>query len=171
MRKIDGGLPASTLFLMLCYIGGDFVVGLVPFIGDVLDAAVKANSMNVRLLEKHLDQKYKPDEVRKREKEIKRQSMAQGTPYHDPTPATVYQEIDAEDEVLPFHNLQSSTSRHGTPNRSGHATPNGHNGAGLATPPVAAARQETRGGPKPEKKGFFSGGSRKQQAPLRDGAR
>ena len=47
---------ASTLTLarMLMNVGIDTVVGAVPALGDVFDAAWKANTKNVALLERHL---------------------------------------------------------------------------------------------------------------------
>ncbi|KAI7040937.1 hypothetical protein KC317_g17529, partial [Hortaea werneckii] len=56
--KIDGGLPSSVKSKMIINIILDFLVGLVPFLGDIADAAFKCNTKNVRLLERHLDQKY-----------------------------------------------------------------------------------------------------------------
>lgn len=35
----------------------DFVIGLVPFIGDVADAVYKCNTRNAVILEKHLREK------------------------------------------------------------------------------------------------------------------
>ena len=55
--KIDGGLPGSLKFRMLLNIILDFAVGLVPFIGDLADAAFHANTRNVVLLEEYLRQK------------------------------------------------------------------------------------------------------------------
>lgn len=41
-RRIDGGLPRRMLCLMYLNILLDFVVGLVPFVGDVADAIFRA---------------------------------------------------------------------------------------------------------------------------------
>ena len=53
-QKVECGLgPAGyKMFINLVL---DFLVGLVPFLGDVADAAYKCNSRNVRLLEERLD--------------------------------------------------------------------------------------------------------------------
>ena len=48
------GASKLTLARMLGNVGVDFVVGAVPFIGDVFDFVWKANRKNARLLEKHL---------------------------------------------------------------------------------------------------------------------
>jgi hypothetical protein len=48
------GASKLTLARMLGNVGVDFVVGAVPFIGDLFDFAFKANRRNARLLEQHL---------------------------------------------------------------------------------------------------------------------
>lgn len=55
--KIEGGLPSTLKTQMLFWIFVDFVVGLVPFVGDLLDAVVRANTKNAILLEAHLREK------------------------------------------------------------------------------------------------------------------
>jgi hypothetical protein len=48
------GASKFTLARMLGNVGIDFVVGAVPFIGDLFDFVWKANRKNARLLEQHL---------------------------------------------------------------------------------------------------------------------
>lgn len=48
------GASKLTLARMLGNVGVDFVVGSVPFIGDLFDFVWKANRKNARLLEQHL---------------------------------------------------------------------------------------------------------------------
>lgn len=55
--QIEGGLPSALRVKMMINIILDFVIGLVPFLGDVADAAFKANSRNAMLLESHLREK------------------------------------------------------------------------------------------------------------------
>lgn len=43
-----------TISCKLLYIVADAFIGIVPFVGDVLDVAFKANIYNLRLLEKEL---------------------------------------------------------------------------------------------------------------------
>ncbi|OAF98765.1 uncharacterized protein CC84DRAFT_1169914 [Paraphaeosphaeria sporulosa] len=87
MSKVDGGLPRGTFLMMLLNILMDFFVGLIPFVGDLIDAAFRANSKNVRLLEEHLDKKYKPQELVDDDRRQKRH----------PRPATVYEDF-SDDE-------------------------------------------------------------------------
>lgn len=58
-RKVEGGLPAGLQMKMLMNVGFDFVIGLIPFAGDVLDAMYRANTRNAVLLEEHLREKGK----------------------------------------------------------------------------------------------------------------
>ncbi|KAF9732606.1 hypothetical protein PMIN06_009503 [Paraphaeosphaeria minitans] len=87
MCKVEGGLPRGTLLMMIINVLLDFFVGLIPFVGDLLDAAFRANSKNVRLLEEHLDKKYKPQELVDDDSRHKRH----------PRPATVYEDF-SDDE-------------------------------------------------------------------------
>jgi hypothetical protein len=48
------GASKFTLTRMLGNVGVDFVVGAIPFLGDLFDFAFKANRRNARLLEQHL---------------------------------------------------------------------------------------------------------------------
>ena len=47
-------LPHSVLLHMIINVIFDFVIGLVPLLGDVIDMAYKANTRNAVLLENHL---------------------------------------------------------------------------------------------------------------------
>lgn len=55
--NIDGGLPARLRSTMMINVIIDFVIGLVPFIGDLADAVYKCNTRNAVILEKHLRQR------------------------------------------------------------------------------------------------------------------
>lgn len=92
MTKVEGGLPAGVLIWMVFNLAIDFLVGLIPIVGDLADAAIRANSKNVRLFEEHLDKKYKPKMVKAQEDEI----VANGG--RRPRPATVYEEF-SDDEM------------------------------------------------------------------------
>lgn len=48
------GAPKLTLARMLGNVGVDFVIGVIPVLGDLMDFAWKANRKNARLLEEHL---------------------------------------------------------------------------------------------------------------------
>ena len=59
-QKVEGGLPAGITSQMWLNVAIDFIVGLVPFLGDLVDAIFRCNTKNVALLEKHLKQKHGP---------------------------------------------------------------------------------------------------------------
>jgi Domain of unknown function (DUF4112) len=48
------GASRSVLLRMVGNVGLEALVGAVPFLGDLFDAAFKANVRNVRLLEQHM---------------------------------------------------------------------------------------------------------------------
>ncbi|KAF2421537.1 hypothetical protein EJ08DRAFT_653372 [Tothia fuscella] len=116
--KITGGLPQSVLIQMLIWVVLDFFIGLVPFVGDLLDAGVKANSKNVRILEEYLDGKYKPKEEVAREKREGEEARQRGMDWRPRAPATVYQDMD-EDEGLPEYSSGTNTPNNGP--RQSHA--------------------------------------------------
>ena len=49
------GASRFTLARMLGNVAADFVIGAIPFVGDLFDFAFKANRRNARLLEQHLN--------------------------------------------------------------------------------------------------------------------
>jgi hypothetical protein len=48
------GASATTIVRMLANIGVEMLIGTVPLAGDLFDAVWKANSRNMRLLDRHL---------------------------------------------------------------------------------------------------------------------
>ena len=56
-RARQHDLPPHLKIAMLKNIGIDWLIGLIPFAGDLFDFGWKANRKNVALLKKHLDQK------------------------------------------------------------------------------------------------------------------
>lgn len=146
-RKLDGGIDTTLLVRMLINIAIDFLVGLVPFIGDLADAAFKCNTKNLRLLEEHLDKKYKPSELKKDERDFvgvdkeRRKSNRKSGIYmpNDPPPATAWDDSDVEDE------------------RRQQAAPTVD---GVQEPRPAHAPEDRRGG----ERGYFSGSSKQKPA-------
>lgn len=51
----DMGASKPVLARMIANIGIDWLVGLVPVVGDILDVGVKSNTRNVALLREHLN--------------------------------------------------------------------------------------------------------------------
>jgi len=54
LEAVRAEVPTFTLARMLVNVGIDTLVGSIPALGDVFDAAWKSNMMNVALLERHL---------------------------------------------------------------------------------------------------------------------
>lgn len=50
------GVPRSVMMKMIFNTLLDTLLGSIPIIGDLFDFAFQANSRNIKLLEKHLDQ-------------------------------------------------------------------------------------------------------------------
>lgn len=130
--QVSDGLPGAVIMNMLIWVIIDFVIGLVPLVGDLLDASIKANSKNVRILEEHLDKKYKPSEIKKREKEAAEEAKRTNQEYHPPAPATVYEDISDDEATLPHY-----TTRPVSPNLAANAP---------SKPSTARVPGETRGG-------------------------
>ena len=57
--QVEGGLPGNVKAKMWRNILLDFLVGLIPFVGDVADAMFRANTRNAIVLEMYLKKKYK----------------------------------------------------------------------------------------------------------------
>ncbi|OCK82612.1 hypothetical protein K432DRAFT_380285 [Lepidopterella palustris CBS 459.81] len=91
-RKVECGLGNGLELYMMINIIVDFGIGLVPFIGDLGDAAFKANTRNLRLLEERLDKVYKP--------KAQQQAEASMRPEDRPQPATVYEDFSDEDNDM-----------------------------------------------------------------------
>lgn len=91
-EEIDGGLPSRLRMMMLVNVLIDFVIGLVPFVGDLADAIYKCNTRNAVILEKHLREKGHKA-IKKQSKERSRRHSGQDQLTTDP--------IDTVDHSLP----------------------------------------------------------------------
>ncbi|ENH73079.1 hypothetical protein FOC1_g10008574 [Fusarium oxysporum f. sp. cubense race 1] len=85
--KIDGGLPTSVKSRMMFNIIIDFVVGIVPFAGDIADAAFRANTRNAALLEQHLREEGR--------KNLKKSGLP--VPAIDPSDPEQFDRLQAQD--------------------------------------------------------------------------
>lgn len=57
-EKIEGGLPAGLRRKMMANILFDFLIGLIPIVGDFINVLYKCNLRNFVLLEAYLVEKY-----------------------------------------------------------------------------------------------------------------
>jgi len=146
--KVEGGLPSSVKTKMVLNVILDFAVGLVPLIGDVADAAFRANTRNAALLEKYLREKGK--------KNLRASGVPE--PVEDPSDPAVFDRASGDEPPPPQYTAQQppreepmlmSSSRTQT-GRSDRQTP--------AQPAQARMRDD-----EPSRRGpgsFFSGRSR-----------
>lgn len=133
--KVEGGLPSSVKMKMLLNVIVDFAVGLVPFIGDIADAAFRANTRNAILLESYLREKGK--------KNLRQSGMP--IPAVDPSEQ---EEYDRLQETEPPAYVSRVPSRHdGHPQRAGNGnTPNSTAPSVPATARVGETRRAGSGG-------------------------
>lgn len=100
--QIEGGLDGGTKLKMLFFIAFDFGIGLIPFVGDLADAAYKCNTKNARELERVLDKRYRPegyDSERVGKNDEGRKKRRQSGIYapNDPPPATMFEDFSDEE--------------------------------------------------------------------------
>ena len=137
-QQIEGGMPAAVRSKMVFNIIIDFAVGLVPFVGDLVDAVFRANTKNAILLEEHL-----------REKGAKA-LKAQGRPLPTLDPSDP-DEFDRQENNPPPAYTTGQPSRHG-------------NGASTSTRTAAQPRPQAQphGAPSQERGSWFGFGRKKQ---------
>lgn len=134
--KVSCKLDFSTLLMMLINVAVDGGLGLIPILGDIIDGAYKANTRNVRLLEKRLDTVYKP-------KTSRDEKIFWNGKKRNPPPATVWEDFDDEDkERRDFIAEEEEQDR-------------------LHRPQAAVTRDDVRGrSDAPQRGGWFSGSRR-----------
>ena len=124
-RKIECGLDMNTFIMMMINVAIDAGIGLVPIVGDIFDGAYKANTRNVRLLEKRLDAVYKTGANRK-DNHIEWNGKVR-----PPPPATAWEGFDDEDkERRDFVREQQEQERAGVQRPQPAATRVDNNNAG-----------------------------------------
>lgn len=144
-QGIEGGLPARLRTMMLMNVIIDFVIGLVPFIGDLADAVYKCNTRNAVLLEKHLREKGAKrlaKENRRVERQEERDRHEQGMIDH-----SLPDEFDRQEEGV-VENAPPSYEEMHPPNQ-----------------PARPKRAKSKG-----RSGWFGGASRPQDDLERGGA-
>jgi hypothetical protein len=60
MVAFRSGVPAVIMLRMLVNVGVDAIIGSIPLLGDLFDAAYRSNEKNLALLERHADPGRKP---------------------------------------------------------------------------------------------------------------
>ncbi|EMF16076.1 uncharacterized protein SEPMUDRAFT_124184 [Sphaerulina musiva SO2202] len=147
--KVEGGLGQALLIRMMINVAIDFLVGLIPFVGDLADAAFKCNTKNLRLLEEHLDGKHKPSSLKRDERDFAgvdkqtRMSNRKSGIYmpNDPPPATAFDDSDIEDNLGRHNGTEAQAPR-------------------VQEPLPAIVPEDRRGG---DRGGWFSGSKSKRE--------
>jgi len=121
-KKIDGGLDGRTKMKMKAWIATDALIGMVPFVGDLLDASIKSNARNCRLLEEFLDQEYKPKHMAEEEDRMTTEKQRRDPNYRPPAPATVYEDFSDEEH----HHNDNYRDHSPDGRRDNGRVPNGH---------------------------------------------
>lgn len=145
-QQVEGGLPAEVTLKMYFNIIIDFGIGLMPVIGDIADAAWKANTRNAVVLEKYLRQKGA----------MALKAQGQAVPAIDPSDPDEYDRQMIEQHGPPPQYITNPPTRHGTLQHSGQVK--------LAQPPQAKVPAEKRGGG-----GWFGFGGRIRHADVESG--
>jgi len=97
-HDIDGGLPSHLQARMLFNIALDFVIGLVPFLGDLADAVYKCNTRNAIILEKYLRERAGKMRKSRRKREHQREQVP------EPVDLSIPEEFDRyESNILEHH--------------------------------------------------------------------
>ncbi|KAI1335525.1 hypothetical protein F5Y15DRAFT_397615 [Xylariaceae sp. FL0016] len=104
-KEIDGGLPSSLKLQMYFWVLLDLIVGLIPFLGDLFDCMVLANTRNAKLLEDHLRTKGK--------KNLRQSGMP--IPDVDPSDPDEFDRFNASPNSQRDHAAQADGVEHAPP--------------------------------------------------------
>ncbi|KAF5516866.1 putative membrane protein [Colletotrichum siamense] len=134
-NKVEGGLPGSLKSKMLFNIIVDFAIGLVPFIGDIADAAFRCNTKNAILLEDYLREQGK--------KNLRRSGAP--VPAVDPSEADEFDRWD--DDRTPPEYVEEEPRSHGNMSSGrGGSRQHSYNGRAPAAPAPVKTRDVRSGG-------------------------
>jgi len=145
-QQVEGGLPADVTYKMYFNIILDFGIGLVPLIGDIMDAVFRANTRNAVVLEKYLRQKGA----------AALKAQGQTLPAIDPSDPDEYDKQMTEQHGPPPEYTAGPQTRQGTIQQSRQVQ--------VTQPPQARVPAEKRGGG-----GWFGFGGKSRQADVESG--
>lgn len=129
--SVEPDLPGSVKLRMQMNMAIDFAVGLIPFIGDIADAAYKCNTRNVILLEKELRERG--------------QNRIKGTPAANLADPSLPHEFDFENEERLLNNQNGPPPRYTSTREPGRSQRNHQGGRDVEqgreiAPPLPARR-------------------------------
>lgn len=142
---VEGGLPSRLRSMMMMNVIIDFLIGLVPFLGDVADAVFKCNTRNAVILEKHLREKGA--------KSLKKQAKRQEQPATGQHPRIQEIQDDNVDHSLPeeWDKQESGVVDNSPPTYE-------ESGSSIGQPTGAVGMQPTRPAPARQSRGHRSFG-------------
>ncbi|KAI0816434.1 hypothetical protein GGR55DRAFT_626918 [Xylaria sp. FL0064] len=150
-KQVEGGLPPGLLLSMYFWLLVDLIIGFIPFVGDVADALVLANTRNAAALEAHLRNKGKKN----------LRASGQPIPASDPSDPAEFDRLHSESPET--SRPSGTTKEHVNPSSNQHAPQtSGITSAQPAPSQPAPARvhDDRQGRPS---RGFFGFGSKKSR--------
>lgn len=153
-KQVEGGLPLQVWGWMYVLVIIDFIAGLVPFVGDIADAVILANTRNAVALE---------DYLRKKGKKNLRSSKLP-VPDVDPSDPAEFDRFNSETPDRATSRATRQTETHASQSRTDHRAQ--ESGVAPAMPPrpsqptQARVHDDRRGG---SGKGFFGMGSKRSR--------
>ncbi|KAI1124996.1 hypothetical protein F5Y10DRAFT_18226 [Nemania abortiva] len=148
-KQVEGGLPFGLRLKMYIWLLIDLLIGLVPFVGDIGDALVLANTRNAAALEAYLRQKGKKN----------LRASGQPIPAIDPSDPVEFDRLQTES---PGTSRPSRGNGEPTNTPSGQHAPQTSGVASVQSPPAPATTHDDRQG---RSGGGFFGFGRKKSRP------
>ncbi|RWA10004.1 hypothetical protein EKO27_g5105 [Xylaria grammica] len=102
-KQIEGGLPFGLRLTMYFWLLVDLIIGLVPFVGDLADALVLANTRNAAALENYLREKGRKN----------LRASGQPIPTSDPSDPVEFDRLHTEPARTshPYHASRKSSNK------------------------------------------------------------
>ncbi|KAI0455633.1 hypothetical protein F5B21DRAFT_186847 [Xylaria acuta] len=151
-KQVEGGLPFELRLSMHFWLLVDLIIGLIPFVGDVADALVLANTRNAAALEEHLRQKGKKN----------LRASGQPVPASDPSDPIEFDRLHTES---PGTSHPSNANRESTNKSPSQHSPQTSGVASVQSPPSQPAPAKVHNDRQGRSSGGFFGFGRKKSRP------
>ncbi|KAI0539887.1 hypothetical protein GGR58DRAFT_463118 [Xylaria digitata] len=147
-KQVEGGLPFELRLSMYFWLLVDLIVGLIPFVGDITDALILANTRNAAALENHLREKGKKN----------LRASGQPIPATDPSDPAEFDRLHSAGTSRP-----SRTTREPADKSSSQHAPQ-TSGVAVQSPPSQPAPARANDGRQDRpRRGIFGFGSRRSR--------
>ncbi|KAJ2987054.1 hypothetical protein NUW58_g4715 [Xylaria curta] len=151
-KQVEGGLPFGLRLKMYFWLLVDLIIGFIPFVGDVADAAFLANTRNAAALEEYLRQKGKKN----------LRSSGQPIPATDPSDPIEFDRLHTES---PSASRPSGGNKQSTNKSSSQHAPQTSGVASTQPPPSQPAPARVHEGRHNRSSGGFFGFGRQKSRP------